>query len=488
MRERFSRGAPAGGAVFAGMTALPVELLVECERGAQSGMEPCAVRRCEREAMDSFFKISERGSSVSAEVVGGITTFLAMAYVVAVNSNMMAAAGIPFSAALTSTCLGAAVATVAMGLIANRPIALASGMGLNAVVAFSICQGAGVDWRVAMAVVFVEGVAILLLVLCGLRTAIMDAIPADLRRAIAIGIGLFISFIGLSGSGLVVADPSTLIALGDLASPSCIVAVASVLCAVVFHAANVKGGLILSIVAATAVGVPLGVTPLPESWEFGLDLAAFAAPFQVDPATGALAIVQVFAQPLLLLFVFSLLMSDFFDTMGTVIAVGERGGFVDAQGRVEDAKAILAVDSAAAAAGGFLGASSITSYAESATGIVAGARTGFSNLVVGALFATCAFLSPIFGMVTSAATCGVLLLVGYLMLTDVGRINWQDMESAFPAFITIVAIPMTYSISNGIGLGFISYCAIMVARGRAREVKPLMWIAAAAFLVAFVLV
>ena len=256
--ERLSRGVPADGAVFASMAALLVELLVECERRAQDGMGPCAVRRCEREAMDSFFKISERGSSVSAEVVGGITTFLAMAYVVAVNSNMMAAAGIPFSAALTSTCLGAAVATVAMGLIANRPIALASGMGLNAVVAFSICQGAGVDWRVAMAVVFVEGVAILLLVLCGLRTAIMDAIPADLRRAIAIGIGLFISFIGLSGSGLVVADPSTLIALGDLASPSCIVAVVSVLCAVVFHAASVKGGLILSIVAATAVGVPWG--------------------------------------------------------------------------------------------------------------------------------------------------------------------------------------------------------------------------------------
>ena len=438
--------------------------------------------------MDKFFKITERGSSVSDEVIGGLTTFLAMAYIVAVNPSMMEAAGIPFSAALTATCLGAAIMTIAMGLIANRPIALASGMGINAIVAFSLCLGeVGVDWRVAMAVVFLEGIIILLLVLCGLRKAIMDAIPVSLRRAIGIGIGLFIAFIGLKGGGLISADQSTFIALGDLASPMCIVALVSVLLAVVLQALHVKGGLVISIIVATIVGIPLGVTPIPSEWNFGLDFSAFAAPFQTDPASGNMAIIQVFMQPVLLMFVFSLLMSDFFDTMGTVVAVGEQGKFVDKDGNVDDVQPILMVDSAAAAVGGFLGASSITSFVESTSGAAAGARTGLSNIIIGVLFIVCAFFAPIVGMVSGAATCGALVVVGYLMMTDVGEIDWKSIESAFPAFITIVGIPMTYSITNGIGMGFISYCIIKVAQGKAGEVKPLMWVAALAFLLMFVL-
>lgn len=438
--------------------------------------------------MNGFFKISERGSSVSDEVVGGITTFLAMAYIIAVNPGLMEAAGIPFEAALTSTCLGAAIMTIAMGLIANRPIALASGMGINAIVAYTLCLGeVGVDWRVAMAVIFLEGIVILILVLCGLRKAIMDAIPVDLRRAIGIGIGLFIAFIGLKGGGLIAADESTILALGELSSPTCIVALVSILVAVVLQVLKVKGGLIISIIAATVVGIPLGVTLLPAEWNFGLDFSAFAAPFQTDPATGTIAILQVFMQPILLMFVFSLLMSDFFDTMGTVVAVGEQAHFVNKKGDVEDVQPILLVDSAAAAAGGFLGASSITSFVESTSGAAAGARTGLSNIVVGVLFALCAFFAPIIGMVSSAATCGALVVVGYLMLTDVAEIDWKSIEHALPAFFIIVGIPMTYSITNGIGLGFISYCVIMLVQGRAREIRPLMWVAAAAFVVMFVI-
>ncbi|HIT45351.1 MAG TPA: NCS2 family permease [Candidatus Aphodovivens excrementavium] len=438
--------------------------------------------------MNGFFKISERGSSVSDEVVGGITTFLAMAYIIAVNPGLMEAAGIPFEAALTSTCLGAAIMTIAMGLIANRPIALASGMGINAIVAYTLCLGeVGVDWRVAMAVIFLEGIVILILVLCGLRKAIMDAIPVDLRRAIGIGIGLFIAFIGLKGGGLIAADESTILALGELSSPTCIVALVSILVAVVLQVLKVKGGLIISIIAATVVGIPLGVTLLPAEWNFGLDFSAFAAPFQTDPATGTIAILQVFMQPILLMFVFSLLMSDFFDTMGTVVAVGEQAHFVNKKGDVEDVQPILLVDSAAAAAGGFLGASSITSFVESTSGAAAGARTGLSNIVVGILFALCAFFAPIIGMVSSAATCGALVVVGYLMLTDVAEIDWKSIEHALPAFFIIVGIPMTYSITNGIGLGFISYCMIMLVQGRAREIRPLMWVAAAAFVVMFVI-
>ena len=327
-----------------------------------------------------------------------------------------------------------------MGLFANRPIALASGMGINAIVAYSLCLGLGVDWRVAMAVVFLEGILILLLVLCGLRKAVMDAIPVSLRRAIGIGIGLFIAFIGLKGGGFIAADESTFLALGDLTSPTAIVAAISIIVAVVLTAVNLKGALLISIVAATIIGIPMGVTPPVTDFSFAPDFSAFAAPFQVTPE-GTLAIAQVIVQPVLLLFVFSLLMSDFFDTMGTVVAVGSRAGFVDKKGDVEDVQPILIVDSAAA---------------------------------------------PVIGMVTSSATCGALVVVGYLMMTEIGEIDWSDIASAFPAFLTIVGIPMTYSIANGIGLGFISYCIIKVAQGKFRDVKPLMWVAALAFLASFI--
>ena len=437
--------------------------------------------------MDKFFKISERNSTIGNEIIGGLTTFLAMAYIIAVNPSLLEAAGIPFDAALTATCLGAAVMTVAMGLIANRPIALASGMGINAIVAYTLCLGeTAVDWRVAMAIVFLEGIVILVLVLCGLRKAIMDAIPASLRHAIGIGIGLFIAFIGLKGGGLIVPDEATILAFGDLSSPIVLVSLISILLAVVLQALNVKGGLLISIVVATIVGIPMGVTPLPTEWNFGLDFSAFAAPFQTVPGTDTMAIVQVFLQPALLLFVFSLLMSDFFDTMGTVVAVGEQGKFVDKDGNVEDIQPILAVDSVAAAAGGFFGASSITSFVESTSGAAAGARTGLSNIVVGILFVVFAFFAPVIGMVSASATCGALVVVGYLMLSDVTSIDWSKIEHAFPAFITILGIPLTYSITNGIGFGFISYCIIKVVQGKACEVKPLMWIAAVAFMVMFI--
>lgn len=435
--------------------------------------------------MDKFFKISERGSKVSTEVLGGLTTFLAMAYIIAVNPAMMEVAGIPFNAALTATCFGAAIMTIAMGLIANRPIALASGMGINAIVAYGLCLGVGVDWRVAMAVIFLEGILILILVLCGLREAIMNAIPVSLRRAIGIGIGLFIAFIGMKGGGFVISDEVTYLALGDLTSPAAIVALVSLVVAIIFTALKVKAGLLISIIAATLVGIPLGVTPVSTEFSFIPDFSAFAAPFQTTP-DGTLAIVEVFMTPVLLMFVFSLLMSDFFDTMGTVVAVGDQAKFTDKNGNIEDVKPILAVDSAAAAVGGFVGASSITSFVESVSGAAAGARTGLSNIVIGLAFLVCAFLAPIIGMVSGAATCGALVVVGYLMMTSIGEIDWTEISSAFPAFITIAGIPLTYSITNGIGFGFISYCIIKVVQGKAGEIKPLMWVAAAAFLAVFI--
>ena len=337
-----------------------------------------------------------------------------------------------------------------------------------------------------MAVIMLEGVMILALVLSGFRKAVMDAIPLDLRQAIGIGIGLFITFIGLKGAGLIVADDSTFISLGTLTSPSAVVAIVALITAILLTILKVPGALLISIVVAVIIGLPLGVTPIPTTWSFGLDFSAFAAPFQ--PVDGVLAIVQVIMQPALWLFVFSLLMSDFFDTLGIVVAVGKEAGFVDQNGDVEDIQPILTVDSSAAILGGFLGASSITCYIESTSGAAEGARTGLSNLVVGGMFLICAFLAPIFSMVSGAATCGALVVVGFLIMSDVGSIDWGKAELAFPAFLIIVGIPFTYSITNGIGLGFIAYVLLMVARGKVREVKPLMWVAALAFMAMFIFV
>ena len=438
-------------------------------------------------AIDRFFKISERGSTVGTEVMSGLTTFLSMAYIIAVNPAMMVEAGMSFSAALTATCFGAAITCLFMGLFANRPIALASGMGINAVVAYTLCLGMGCDWRVAMSVVFVSGIITLLLVLCGLRKALMDAIPASLRFAIGIGIGLFIAFIGMQGGGVIVLSESTLVTIGDFTSPEVILSLISIALAAVLMALNVKFGLIISIVVCVIIGIPMGVTTLPTDWSFGLDFSAFAAPFQVDPNTSTLAIVEVFTTPILLIYVFTILMSDFFDTLGGIVAIGEVGGFTDENGDVEDMQKILIVDSAGAAIGGFMGASSITSFAESATGCAQGAKTGLSNIVIAICFLVFSFLSPLVSMVSSSATCGALTVVGFLMLKEVGKIEWDKFEYAFPAFLMIMAIPMTYSITYGIGLGFMSYVIIKIFKGEARDVKPLMWIAAIAFLLMFIL-
>ena len=301
--------------------------------------------------MESRFKIEARGSSLAREVIGGLTTFLAMAYIAVANPAILAEAGMPFQAALTSTCLGAALMSIVMGLVANRPIVLASGMGVNAVVAYTVCIGMGVDWRVAMSVVFLEGLVILVLVLCGLRKAIMDAIPGDLRLAIGVGVGLFVAFIGLKGGGVVVSDEATFVALGDLTSSTCVVALVSIAVAAVLHALRVPGSLLISITVATALGIPLGVSNVSGEWGFGLDFSTFAAPFQTDPSTGSAAILSVATRPALLLVAFSLLMSDFFDTMGDVIAIGRQAGFADARGEMDagDLQPILVVDSLSAA-------------------------------------------------------------------------------------------------------------------------------------------
>ena len=437
--------------------------------------------------METFFKAGERGSSVGQEVRAGLTTFLAMAYIIAVNPSLLTQAGIPAAAAVTATCLGAGVMTILMGLIANRPLACASGMGVNAVFAFTLTGIAGGDWHAASAVIFIEGVAILILVLCGLREAIMDAIPVSLRHAISVGLGLFIAMIGLADAGIIVADESTMVALGDVFSPTFLVGLISIVVTIVLYAMNVKGSLLLGIVIAVVAGIPLGVTQMPSGIVSGLDFTTFGAPFQSDEA-GVMGIAKVVTNPTLLVFAFSLMMSDFFDTMGTAMAVAKQGEFLESDGRVKDIKPILIVDSAAAAVGGLVGASSITTFVESASGAADGGRTGLSSVVAGVLFIVAAFFSPLISVVSSAATCGALVFVGYLMMSEVTEIDWSDLLEGLPAFLIVAGVPLTYSISNGIGFGFIAYVVVAAVTGQLKKVKPLMWVAALAFLVYFLVV
>ena len=436
--------------------------------------------------MDHFFKISERGSTVGTEVRAGLTTFLAMAYIIAVNPSLLSAAGVPMAAAVTSTCFAAGIMTIFMGLFANRPLACASGMGINAVVAFSLTAVANGDWRVAMAVILLEGVVITALVLCGLREAIMDAVPVSLRHAIAVGLGIFIALLGLINGGIVVNDDATLISFGSVFDPVFQVGAISILVTFVLYIFNVKGFILWGILASTVLGIPLGVANLPTGIIQMPDFSTFGAPFQPAADGSGMAIMKVFLSPTLLVFVFSIMLSDFFDTMGTAVAVAKQGEFLDEEGNVQDIRKILIVDSVAAGFGGLLGASSCTTFMESASGAADGGRTGLTSIVTGIIFMVATFFSPLVAVIAAPATCGALVMVGFLMMNVVGDIDFDNPIDGIPAFMTIIGIPLTYSISIGIGLGFISYVLVAACTGKIKQVKPLTWLVVIAFIISFV--
>ena len=437
--------------------------------------------------MEKFFKLKENGTKVSTEIMAGITTFFAMAYIIAVTPALLSAAGIPVGAAVTSTCFAAGIMTILMGLFANRPLACASGMGINAVVAFSLTAAAGGDWKVAMAVIFLEGLIILALVLCGLREAIMEAVPVSLRHAIAVGLGIFIALLGLINGGIVVNDDSTLITFGSVYNPVFLVGIISVVVTFALYVFKIKGYILWGIIIAAVAGVPLGVTPMPTGIVQLPDFTTFMAPFQTAADGSGMAIVKVFVNPTLLVFVFSIMLSDFFDTMGTAVAVGKQGDFLDEDGNVKDIRKILIVDSLAASVGGLFGASSCTTFVESASGAADGGRTGLTSVVTGVIFLLAAFFSPLVSMIAAPATCGALVMVGFLMMNVVIDIDFSNPLDGIPAFMTIIGIPLTYSIATGIGLGFITYTLMAVCTGNASKVKPLTWLVDIAFLISFLI-
>lgn len=429
--------------------------------------------------MDGF-KLKENGTTWGREAAAGAVTFMAMSYIIFANPSILAAAmGQELVPALAAaTCVGAGLLTILMGLASNRPLALAPGMGLNAFLAFGVILGMKVPWPAAMGVVFLEGAVITGLVLTNVREGVMNAIPLDLKRAIGVGIGLFIALIGLQNAKLVVADPATLVAFGGI-GPESLVAVFGLAATAFLLARKVRGAVLIGILLATAAALAAGLQRLPATLAVGVRAEHFRTFFALDIA-GALRLS-------LLGTLFAFLISDFFDTMGTVVAVGEQAGFLDGQGRVPRLKSILLVDSLGAVCGGLFGCSSITSYVESAAGVGAGGRTGLSSLVTGLLFLLALFFTPLAAVVPVYATAPALILVGFLLMSGVRAIAWDNLTTALPAFLIIVMVPFTFSISKGIGCGFIAYVLLKLLTGKAREVRPLMAGAALLFALDFVL-
>jgi AGZA family xanthine/uracil permease-like MFS transporter len=468
-------------------------------------------------ALDRWFEVSARGSTVAREVRGGLATFFTMAYIIVLNPLIIGTQpdgtggflgggnGPDLAAVAAGTALVAGVVTLLMGLVANYPLALATGLGLNAFLAFGVASLPGMTWADAMGLVVIEGLVILVLVLTGLREAVFRAVPPQLKIAISVGIGLFITIVGLVDSGFVRSGSGTPLELGIggfLAGWPTLVFVVGLLLTVVLMARGVRGAILIGIVAATVLAVVveavaqlgprtgadgevanprawgLNVPALPESWVSTPDFSTLGQ-FSLLGSFKAIGVVSV------LLLVFTLLLADFFDTMGTVVAIGAEGDLLDAEGNPPRMRRILVVDSIAAAAGGAGGVSSNTSFIESATGVGEGARTGLASVVTGIAFLLATFLAPVVSIVPYEAATPALVVVGFLMMTQVKGIDWADLEIALPAFLTIVLMPFTYSISAGIGAGFIAFVVLKVAKGKARLVHPVLWVVAALFLLYF---
>jgi adenine/guanine/hypoxanthine permease len=449
--------------------------------------------------LDRYFHISERGSTVRIELLAGITTWLTMAYILFVNPQILGqvvdrtGTQLGFTEVLSVTALVAGVATIAMGLFANYPFALAAGLGLNAFVTFGLVAVDGLTWPQAMGVIVAEGILITIFVLTGLREMIMNAIPMDLKRSIGIGIGLFIALIGLANAGVVVAGPNPpiLAIVPKFQTWSLALFVFGLLVTSALVARRVKGallvGIVLTTVAATIVNEVRHLAVITDGsarWPGFSNLAA--GPDFSLVGKFSFGFVSELGFWTALAIVISVMLSDFFDTMGTVIGIGGEAKLLDERGRLPGANRVLLIDSLAAVAGGAASASSNTTFIESASGVSEGGRTGLTAVVVGALFLLALFLSPIAGIVPSVATAPVLVIVGYFMMTLVKDIDWSDPGIGIPALLTIGLMPFTYSITNGVGAGFVSYTVIAVLRGRARDLHPLLYVVSAIFVWYFV--
>jgi AGZA family xanthine/uracil permease-like MFS transporter len=434
-----------------------------------------------------YFKFAERGTTLVTELKAGLTTFMVMAYIIFVNPSILAAAGVPPAAAAAATALTAGVLTILMGVVGNVPIALAAGLGINGFVAFFLAQptsagGLGLTWQGAMGVIVLEGLAVLVLVLAGLREAIMHAVPLALKRAIGVGIGLFILFIGFVDGGLIAKPPGTGPVPVEFVFPTTPAAWMTILglgITLVLFVRRVPAALLLSVVITSILAFVFGITQAPQG-------GITATP---DFSTiGQFDVTQIFSTVGLLtaiLVIFTVMLADFFDTMGTATAIGEQAGLTDKAGRLPGIGRILFVDSVAAAAGGAAGISSNTSYIESAAGVAEGGRTGMAAVATGVLFLVAILVTPLAPLVPFSATAPVLIVVGFLMSSLIMDINFRDVEEGLPALFGLILMPLTFSITVGIGAAFVSYVFIKVVRGKIAEIHPLMWVVSVAFVVYF---
>lgn len=415
--------------------------------------------------MENFFKLKENGTDLKKEVIAGITTFLAMAYIIAVNPDILSAAGMNKGAVLTATCLTAGLTTILMGVYANLPFALASGMGLNAFFAYSVVIGMGASWQVALAAVFVEGIIFIILSLTNVREAVVNAIPHTLKLAVTAGIGLFIAFIGFTGAGIVVKSDATIVAMGHFTSPTVIIALIGIVVIVVLSKKNVKGALLWGILASTLIAwayalrnpelaaktysiyLPNGIFKYESLGEIAGELD-FS--YMTDPSKIGMFISIV----LTFLFV------DFFDTVGTLVGVASKVGMIDEEGRVKNAGKALLVDAIGTTGGALLGTSTVTTFVESSAGVAEGGRTGLTSVVTGILFLIAMFFSPLFIAIPAAATAPALIVVGFFMMESIVKIDFTDFTEGVPAFLTIALMPLTYSIGDGLIMGVISYAVL----------------------------
>lgn len=447
--------------------------------------------------MKEYFKLDQLGTSVRTEVMAGFTTFLTMSYIIFVNPLFLSFFGdpalqdkaLPFTASLTATCLAAGIMCIIMGLWTNYPFALAPGMGLNAIVAYQMVAGMGLSWPSAMGVIVLEGIIITILVITGFREAVMNSIPLSLKQAISVGIGLFIAFIGLVQAGFVQKSEATLVTLGKFDNLPMVVAVFGLLLTAILLKIKVKGALLIGILGSTLLAIIVnylsGLTTFPDPNIAKVPSALVSMPdfstvgrfdFHAISKLGVLTAV---------ILIFSVMLSDFFDTLGTVIGLGSEAKYLDQNGRLPRINRVLLVDSLSAVAGGACSSSSVTTYIESAAGITVGGRSGLTTVTVGIFFLLAIFLSPIAGVVPKEATAPALIIVGFLMLSLVKGLPFEKFDEAFPAFLIMIVMPLTYSISNGIGFGFIAFTLIKLLSGRGREVHWLMYLVSLAFAIDF---
>lgn len=428
--------------------------------------------------VERFFKVREKGSTVRTELLAGMTTFIAMAYILFVNPNILADAGIPKEAAIASTIWIAALASLAMGIFANYPVALAPGMGLNAFFAYYVCGVLGLHWTVALGAVFFSGVLFLILTVGGIRQAIINAVPRDLKYAISVGIGLFIAFIGLKGTGLIVENSATYVSLGHVTAPTTLLSLFGLLLTAALMARNVHGSILIGIFVTTILAMILGMTPAPKGIT---DIVSTSLP-HMGETFGQLDLAGAWHYGLVSI-IFTFTVVELFDNMGTLIGLTTKAKMVRPDGHIENIDKALTTDAVGTMVSAMFGTSTVTSYIESAAGIAAGGRTGLTAVAAGVFFLAALLFTPLIGLVPAFATAPALILVGALLMSEVGKIDFSDFTNALPVFLTIIMMPLTSSIANGFAFGFISYTVMKLCAGQYKKVSWIMYLVSIAFLI-----